>query len=322
MTDPKQHHYVPKSYLAGFTFENSISGRLFVYDMGELEQWLSSPEKAGKQKNFYKLNEDADDPLVLEKQFFQQVEDWGVPVIKEIIRTGKIPQGKDYEHFIGFIATQYMRVPNKLAAIDSFYEKIMRNIGWHLTESKENWEANAGKWDDSHSWEEMRSFARGDDYSVQMDQTSRMGLIVRPMITAYMLLENRNWSFVEVPEGCHGFLSSDNPVVVQWCDNKEAGPMGPAIGMPDTMVLFPLNRHCAVAGIYSKDDAVSTIKLDNNEVASLNAVILSQATRFAYSYSGDVEVRTKNGDNISLTQLMPILYKAPDDFKRRRWNGE
>jgi hypothetical protein len=121
MTIPRKHHYVPKLYLKGFSSDGTKSGTLHVHDLESNRQWESSPEKAACERDFYALEAAGEGAGALEK-FLGDIENLVAPVILEIIQSGKIPSGKEYEYLINFLATLAVRSPSNLNRQDHFYK--------------------------------------------------------------------------------------------------------------------------------------------------------------------------------------------------------
>ena len=55
VSTPRKHHYVPQTYLAGFTDSGENDGRLYVLDKDDGRQWPSNPGDTGCERDFYML---------------------------------------------------------------------------------------------------------------------------------------------------------------------------------------------------------------------------------------------------------------------------
>jgi hypothetical protein len=146
---------------------------------------------------------------------------------------------------------------------------------------------------DGSRQEETRHVVRNGENLINLDQNARMASILRRMPLAALLLAGRNWSFLRLPENSKGFLCSDNPVGIFWQNSSGKGPLAPCLADPDSIVFFPLNRHCGIWGIC--EDADPKITLDREGVALFNTFIVHNKTRFVYSHSDETEIVFKDG---------------------------
>ena len=81
--EPRRHHYVSRCWLRGFTEDGERDGRLWVTDFSRRAQWPSSPANAGHIRDFYRLGEDAPDPVAVET-FFGTLETNAAPILRSI----------------------------------------------------------------------------------------------------------------------------------------------------------------------------------------------------------------------------------------------
>lgn len=55
---PRQHHYVPAFYLAGFTAGGTKDGKLFVIDRKRATTYETTPRNAAKSRDFYAVEQE------------------------------------------------------------------------------------------------------------------------------------------------------------------------------------------------------------------------------------------------------------------------
>src|SRR5271169_5932440 len=65
-SEPRAHHFVPACWLAGFTETGDKDGDLWVTDLGRRKQWQTNPRKAGRIRDFYRVDDPEVDPLAVE----------------------------------------------------------------------------------------------------------------------------------------------------------------------------------------------------------------------------------------------------------------
>ena len=50
-----QQHYVPASYLSGFTPDSNRDSQLFVYERNKEKMFRTAPDNAAKRRNYYSI---------------------------------------------------------------------------------------------------------------------------------------------------------------------------------------------------------------------------------------------------------------------------
>ncbi|MCC7023120.1 MAG: DUF4238 domain-containing protein [Thermomicrobiales bacterium] len=104
------HHYVPQSYLAGFTLSGSKHGRIWVLDADGPKMYKSSPAKTAAQAHFNRIEVPGLDPNAVE-DLFAKVESRTVPVLKQIAVQHVLPNREDLLALSDFVALQHARTP-------------------------------------------------------------------------------------------------------------------------------------------------------------------------------------------------------------------
>jgi hypothetical protein len=94
--EPRAHHFAPQCWLAGFNDTGRKDGRLFVTDLKRQKQWPSSPPNAGHQRDFYRISEDAPDPVAFER-LFAQMEDMIAPLFRSLYDEQREPSVEELE---------------------------------------------------------------------------------------------------------------------------------------------------------------------------------------------------------------------------------
>ena len=312
MTKPRKHHYVPQFYLGGFTSNGTRGGKLHVLDLGSGKQWQAAPKNAACERDFYMLEFEGDEAVGFEK-LLGEIEGRAAPVISQIITSGTIPNGKEYEYLIDFLGVMALRVPAVLNMIDNFIEQILKMANRQMVAKKERWEAiiekrrSKGHEDADISWEKMRSFVESDDYTITPNQNYRMGMILHGMQIVLPLLAKRRWTFARTVDDAPKFICSDRPLMLCWNDPSNKGDMSPGFGLPGTNVSFPLNPHCALIGVLENNCTIP--QFDDEYVGTSNMWLGLQAERFIYSTEQDFTVTMADGRLGNKEQLLELRKK-------------
>jgi hypothetical protein len=62
------------------------------------------------------------------------------------------------------------------------------------------------------------------------------------------LYEGRKWQIVVASDDSGGFVTSDHPICLRWCDGKDHGFLSPGFGVLGTEVTFSLSPKLALRG--------------------------------------------------------------------------
>jgi hypothetical protein len=113
MNVPKIHHFLPRSYLQGFSSEDLIS----VFDKNKSTFILLPPIKIAAIKHFYKfIDDEGNETTLLENPLLSLIDARSKKIIRELEKTQKIDQSKKQSltNFIGFLMTRVPTYENQL----------------------------------------------------------------------------------------------------------------------------------------------------------------------------------------------------------------
>jgi hypothetical protein len=82
-SEPRKHHIVPTFYLTGFTKSGSPTGTLHVFDYASGKRYRSTPRKACRETDFYRVEEPGADPYLIEKVMASH-EDVVAPHVRQV----------------------------------------------------------------------------------------------------------------------------------------------------------------------------------------------------------------------------------------------
>ena len=140
MNDPIRHHYSPQFYLRQWA---GVDGRLFRYHRPYDHTVVSkrSPEHTGFEDYLYTV-EHGDDPQIIEKGFFSNVDNYSAPILEALsqlgpglVTLGSGHLGNDQRSdWTRFINSLQLRGPHSLAEIGAVLQRSVReNIEWKHT---------------------------------------------------------------------------------------------------------------------------------------------------------------------------------------------
>lgn len=264
MNDPKHHHYVPRFYLSRFT---NTTGRICVFDKQTGKIFHSTPENIGRQNQFYRLDElaeDGIDPLEMEKQFADleyQTSNITNNWFLQFSHTDKLIIPEINRDLISlFIVTQLLRTIEAREILVQFTSAVQKNYD-SLSDAK-NLHASL-LWND--------------------DLINKM----KKRISDCIWIFGRNKSSTS-------FCTSDHPVLIKSFDNKE-WLLGPRIFDKGMYVVYPLSptliMYCKDPEHWGKmkifENLISPVEFTDDMVKHENSGQIGMSYRFVYSSDND-----------------------------------
>ena len=193
----RRHHYVPRCWLRGFTETSENDGRLWVTDFSRRAQWPSSPANAGHIRDFYRLGEDAPDPVAVET-FFGTLETNAAPILRSIDAERRPPNSDELDVLLEFMAYQFVRLPAFRPFVLQLQDRIVRGELERLLQTPETWRAALvamGEDPDrpGTDFEGMRRFVEGREYSLRAETAWFMERAFTDVDTILRCLRERFW---------------------------------------------------------------------------------------------------------------------------------
>lgn len=289
---PRQHHYVPEAYLAGFTIDGQRDTQLWVTDLSEKRQFETTPKKTGKERDFYSVDRrDGGDPHVIEKWLGDHIDAKGPNVLRDTAASGTLPTGTDYEWLMLFLAGMILRGKFFRKRMDNFTDHIMKRMLWYVGHDDEAFRSfvasipeeqrnNAG-----FSEEALRDFIRSRRYNISFEQTFHIQMMMEVLPKLASVLAARNWHVMRSVETDAYFVCSDHPVSLLHKIQLPT-PFGPGYGMAQTLVFFPVSRNCAVVGSFENESHPT--ECHRKQIAWVNGYTAYHAVRYVYAATKEI----------------------------------
>ena len=213
MNDPIRHHYSPQFYLRQWA---GPDGRLFRYHRPYSRTVVSrhSPEHTGFEDYLYTV-EGGDDPQIVEKGFFSNIDNYAAPILEVLARLGPglVTLGKDHfgsdqrSDWARFINSLQLRGPHSLAEIDTV---LRRNVRDNFERKHgEAYRATKQPGDPESVYEHARQkvpslLADAHKFLLpQMIDDEQIGRVIINMI----------WAVLDLSNAPHSLLTSDRPYI-------------------------------------------------------------------------------------------------------------
>lgn len=234
---PKQHHYVPKSYLARFS---DAAGFLHVYDQRSTQFRRQRPKEVMRINAYYRQSwaPEGIDPNVMETTLGEWLEPEGKTSLDRLIAAPETLTDDDTATLFAYLEVQRIRVPRQAESA----KVAMRAAILRLAPADVVNEIESGRF--------LLTIKDGARFEAMRALVGKLG----PWFASIQ------WEIFTAAEGA-SFITTDSPVAFyhpQLPPPAEAG-----IGLRGTMVCFPLDsKHALVMRHHQHTGAVGESDLD------------------------------------------------------------
>lgn len=310
MSYPKQHHILPRSYLSAFTSEGKKFGRLYVWDLKERKRFETSPQKAAREKHFYRIEEaqSEEEAMALEK-FLSDIEG-GFRLVRNRLQDKPtiLITSKEFETIVSFVAMQNVRTRRPRDTLEDIGQDVGRFVLGQYTANPVRYEvlkkrASAAGIGELPPREEIQELVQSDAVPSGMTQNIQLSAMLVSFQTALVLMHHRLWSLVKAVNPKDRFIVSDNPVAFAWIGCQPMGLLSPGLGTPNSQLVFPMSPSITWVSIHEDEveegGSSSVIDADWRRVAQFNGVQIRWATRFVYSSAAEFDWMRDDGEILS-----------------------
>lgn len=285
---PRQHHYLPVGYLAGFTPSGRRRDRLWVHDVRPPSRrdpkqprvWRYLPVKAARQRDLYMVQSGPALPELFEDELMKR-DDADAKLVREVCRSRQCPRDRS-DDLLAFVALTYTRSPSMRAMMTRWVEQQTGVPFEEAIRDPESWTWLA-EWL-GRPLSDIRALVAEYTEKAQLWHVRVIDALKHLMLP---LLKSRQWSLC-VSQSKDYVVCSSSPLGITWPLDHPSGRR-PTLGDDRAILTFPLDRHTAlVAGLdghgcgrHVSRDAVAEI--NSQTVLSLRTHNVRHAFVFAPS---------------------------------------
>ena len=278
--EPRGHHVVPACWLAGFTASGEIDGRIWVTDFSRRNQWKSKPGKAGRIRDFYRIDHPNLDPVIVEKSL-SKIEAPIAPLLRALDREQREPNSDELDELMQFIAIQFVRIPPFRPFALGVLESVNREELAAALRTPETWAAtlkNAGIAADTPGaeYERVREAQRSGEYLLSVNTAWYMKQAFEGVSRILPCLRARHWHTAFSTTG--SFIACDSPVIME-------GPKDQWIGFENAdFIAYAVSRHVTLFGTARRCAPVFATR---RKIAEMNTLAMRRADKQVYSHVSD-----------------------------------
>lgn len=300
------HHYVPQFYLRNFAEGVGRQARVVFFDNDTLRLGHTLVRNVGSQRYFNRIEAEGTDPDYLEDAL-AKLEGEMASMLAEVIAARAFPSDEHFTYLMNLIALLSVRNPRLRGQMERFHQDVAERVLGIVTSSKDIWEHQIQKMKDDGvklgagvSYEEAKRFRDEKRYTIGIDRTHLIGVEFEMVPTVLETLANRNWCFASAPNGSQ-YITSDDPVVLEWADSSMDGPYPAGHGLRGTRIVFPISSEVVLVGQF--EDVPERIHHNEVQVTSVNTVIARNSRRQIYAKTADFRVNLLSHPNVAGADL-------------------
>lgn len=267
----REHHFVPRSYLAGFTDNGKKRGKLYGFDMQTGKFFQAEPENVARERDFNRFEFGEQPPDALETAY-GQFEGKVALAIRNICKTNDLTQNEDYHYLLNLIALLAIRNPALRRSMEQAQQSLTKMIGRLLVSDKQlyKYHLQSAFRDGFISrndvpFEQMKRFVEADNYVVEISRESLISTEVNVFDRVLRKVSERYWCLLVAAPNTPDFITCDHPISLVY-----------------KQTVFPLDTRHAILGDRDKPTP-SSIIMDKAGIAEINSRMLKIADRQIYS---------------------------------------
>lgn len=310
MASKINHHFIPQFYLRNFADGTGRQARLFTFDYESKRNFTTRVRNVGSKRYFNRVLLDGVDPDIIEDET-AKFEAVAAEYLKEVIEFKEFVSEDHFNSVMNLMAMVAVRNPRFRQQFSKFNEEIAQTTLSLLLASEDRWESLTNKMrnegvplKEDITYQDIKEFHERGEYDVVVNQNYLIKMEIDATNFILEPLMNRNWCFVEAPDG-YDFITSDDPVVLTWSHENKDGIYPPGFGLKGTVVYFPLSPKLLLVGTF--EDAPRNSYYTPMQVTLANTVIARKSNKQIYAKNGSFRLNLKDRNNVAGNQLSNII---------------
>lgn len=253
MGSKNKHHYIPASYLAGFTEGGKRTSPFWCIPKNNSKPYGTNPNDSCAQRKYYTVENLDDNPLFVEDWYAEKIEPQ-IAIVLQHIQTHKIlPKQDDMEFLLLLVATLYLRNPRFRECIAAPIERSAEIVMSMLADSKELYLSTAkralknGYISTIPNHEDFKYDDINGGYTPKATKDFLIETELKMIIRVVTLLTRRYWQLHTIPNNSElEFITSDHPFMLNHPKANKSSIYG--LGTMGTEITVPINKKTALVG--------------------------------------------------------------------------
>jgi hypothetical protein len=304
MTDAvaRNHHWVPESYLHGFTGTGELAGKLVCYDTVGRRKFTPAPRNVGAKRDFNRIDVAGQRPDAIERAL-SPFEDQAKRAIAETTKEGAFPSREKRDWILNLVALIAVRNPRFREMTRSFRERVSKRLMDIVLHSEDRYRSVFEKARQSGhiptdkpvvGYQEMKEFHTQAGWDLIVSNETHIQQEFELHDTVLQELGRRQWHLLLAPDADFPFITSDHPVVLR--SSLDGSITHAGFGIETLEVHFPLTKQLAMVGGHW--DTEQVIHATREQIACFNSVICIGAERQVYAPNDTFGILSADTDKI------------------------
>jgi hypothetical protein len=288
-----------------------------VIDLRSKNAFTTNPRNVGGIRDFNRIDAEGLDPNILENAL-GRFETEASQSIRRLVEGGPFA-GETRNTLMNLMALFAIRSPEIRESFESAQRKLVELTMELALASEERWNHYIAELrkkgehvDDTVTFENARRFLNDRNYTIEFSRERQIQMELGILGKILAVLDARQWSVLRTQRGSGPIITSDSPVSVAWVDPESVQApwrYHPGIGVPGTLVSFPVSRTVALFGEFDAHEVDRIIS--PGEVALINAQTIHSAISRVFAPGLDFEFRDESGKIVSGAELLKV--KTPPE---------
>jgi hypothetical protein len=292
-TPARRHHYLPQTYLAGFTDTGRKDGRLHAIDVQTGHTFTTSPANVGAERDFNVID-DPDKPIDVLETALSQFETPLADALRRIRTSSEHPSPEDLNWILNLLSLVATRNPRRRAMRESTQTQLARIVGDLVISDRQFFETSMRRAREQGDvtgpeigFEEMRAHVCSTVYEFSVPVASHHAPEFRAQGKVLKQFGRRSWSLLLAAPGAR-FVCCDHPVSI--IPNKNKALTNLSFSTMHTVVFFPLGSRIALHGSLGSGHLPRVTTLSADNVARANTRMWNAAARQVYCDTGSFQI--------------------------------
>ncbi len=297
MVPKKKHHYIPQFYLREFSDPYGPKGQepyVWVYEkrMDKLAE-KRSPKNIATETHFYSVSGVTSTRIQAVEDALSRFESRVAPLLREVLSSRQVPQGKERLLFAYFLAVMLTRTLKVRQEINAAMEDLVRKMNVVITKSEDRLRAVIRRMERDIGERihmpitELRKFMLNGKFEIVPSKEWSLMAITEVAPSLVPMLAEMRWKLFVSPNQSV-YITSDSPVVIAESGTSRLfSPSG--LLTNNVMVTFPLSpRVCLALRWRGTDGCCSATKrgvLETNK----RTIVFAQKYVFSSKYLKSVQ---------------------------------
>ena len=255
MARQAHHHFIPSSYLKGFTKGGHDTSQFWGVPINNDEPFITNPKDACSKRDYYTIENE--DSLLIERWYANEIEPKINIALNYIQKNNTLPAANDMQYLFLLAATLYLRTPKYRESIEAPLKHTKEIVDDIASNTKIS---NAGDF-----------------------KYSKVNLIrteIKLINTFLNCLSSKYYRLYTVDSSEYEVVTSDNPFILSHPKGGKNFYYG--LDTPNIELCVPINKKAILIGRNEPYDE-GTYSADDKLIGLTNTKIILSANRFFYT---------------------------------------